>query len=168
MTQTRIDAWDDEKDKLLLDTVLNHIRTGSTQLKAFEEVGEKLSKTAAACGFRWNSYVRKNHKEEIEQAKKDKTKQNKKNDNKSQAPVEETPAPAAEQTQTEPSKGKPSRRLSVLVNIKSQTEQLLELVGQLEEDLDNEKNNNEDLETQYKELKEKYDAMVAAMTQFTK
>ena len=31
--------------------------------------GRHLSRTPAACGFRWNSYVRKQYKERIEEAK---------------------------------------------------------------------------------------------------
>jgi hypothetical protein len=54
----------------LAEVVLRYIREGSTQLKAFEEVGERLSRTSAACGFRWNSFVRKQFKEAIIHAKK--------------------------------------------------------------------------------------------------
>ena len=32
-------------------------------------MGRHLSRTPAACGFRWNSYVRKQYKERIEEAK---------------------------------------------------------------------------------------------------
>ena len=39
-------------------------------MKAFEEVGKGVTRTAAACGFRWNSFVRKQFKQEIEAAKK--------------------------------------------------------------------------------------------------
>ena len=46
------------------------LREGSTQLRAFEEVGRQLSRTSAACGFRWNSFVRKQYKSGIELAKK--------------------------------------------------------------------------------------------------
>lgn len=70
MTITRQDAWTEEEDELLANTVLAHIKEGSTQLAAFEEVGNKLYRTSAACGFRWNSYVRKKMKQEIEVAKK--------------------------------------------------------------------------------------------------
>lgn len=70
MATGRQDAWTMEEDRLLAEIVLEHIRAGSTQLKAFEEVGAKLSRTAAACGFRWNSYVRKKYKNEISEAKK--------------------------------------------------------------------------------------------------
>ncbi|AWI12057.1 RsfA family transcriptional regulator [Caldibacillus sp. 210928-DFI.2.22] len=70
MTTVRQDAWTKDEDLLLAEVVLRHIREGSTQLKAFEEVGKKLSRTAAACGFRWNSSVRKQYKTGIELAKR--------------------------------------------------------------------------------------------------
>ncbi|WP_110112936.1 RsfA family transcriptional regulator [Bacillus sp. CGMCC 1.16541] len=67
---SRQDAWTADEDLLLAEIVLRHIREGGTQLAAFEEVGQKLSRTSAACGFRWNSYVRKKYKTGIELAKK--------------------------------------------------------------------------------------------------
>lgn len=70
MPTNRQDAWSNDEDLLLAEVVLRHIREGGTQLQAFEEVGKKLSRTAAACGFRWNSYVRKQYKSGIELAKK--------------------------------------------------------------------------------------------------
>ncbi|MED4972643.1 RsfA family transcriptional regulator [Geobacillus proteiniphilus] len=71
MTGVRQDAWTKEEDELLANVVLQYIREGGTQLEAFAEVGRRLSRTAAACGFRWNSCVRKQYKEEIEQAKQE-------------------------------------------------------------------------------------------------
>ncbi|WP_433749472.1 RsfA family transcriptional regulator [Falsibacillus pallidus] len=70
MTSTRQDAWSQDEDLLLAEVVLKHIREGGTQLHAFEEVGKRLSRTAAACGFRWNSFVRKQYRSGIELAKK--------------------------------------------------------------------------------------------------
>ncbi|PLS16580.1 RsfA family transcriptional regulator [Bacillus sp. M6-12] len=70
MSIARQDAWTQDEDLLLAEIVLRHIRDGSTQLKAFEETGRQLSRTAAACGFRWNSYVRKQYNSGIELAKK--------------------------------------------------------------------------------------------------
>jgi prespore-specific regulator len=70
MSTTRQDAWTQDEDMLLAEVVLRHIREGGTQLQAFEEVGQKLSRTAAACGFRWNSTIRKQYKTGIELAKK--------------------------------------------------------------------------------------------------
>jgi prespore-specific regulator len=70
MPITRQDAWTEDEDLLLAETVLRHIREGGTQLKAFEEVGKRLSRTGAACGFRWNSFIRKQYQTGIELAKK--------------------------------------------------------------------------------------------------
>ena len=84
MSTTRQDAWNQDEDLLLAEVVLRHIRDGGTQLQAFEEVGKQLSRTAAACGFRWNSYVRKQYKSGIDLAKKQR-KESKK------YPVEELP-----------------------------------------------------------------------------
>ncbi|MBM7659473.1 vacuolar-type H+-ATPase subunit I/STV1 [Bacillus mesophilus] len=70
MTTVRQDAWTQDEDLFLSEVVLRYIREGGTQLTAFEEVGRKLSRTSAACGFRWNSFVRKQYKQAIELAKK--------------------------------------------------------------------------------------------------
>lgn len=66
---TRSDAWTSADDEKLADLVLYHIRTGSTQLKAFEEASRELGRTSAACGYRWNGVLRKDLRPEIEQAK---------------------------------------------------------------------------------------------------
>lgn len=59
MYVTRQDAWTEEEDKILAETVLRYIRDGKTQLEAFKMVAEHLSRTSAACGFRWNATLRK-------------------------------------------------------------------------------------------------------------
>lgn len=71
MVKVRQDAWLEENDILLAETVLRHVREGSTQLSAFEEVGDKLNRTAAACGFRWNAVVRRDYEKELAEAKKE-------------------------------------------------------------------------------------------------
>lgn len=71
MVKVRQDAWMEENDALLAETVLRHVREGSTQLSAFEEVGDALNRTAAACGFRWNAVVRRDYEDELEEAKKE-------------------------------------------------------------------------------------------------
>ncbi|MCS7463429.1 RsfA family transcriptional regulator [Paenibacillus doosanensis] len=76
MTAIRQDAWSDEDDLILAEVTLRHIREGSTQLTAFEEVGEKIGRTAAACGFRWNSFVRKKYEAAIQIAKAQRQKRN--------------------------------------------------------------------------------------------
>lgn len=70
MAKVRQDAWSHEDDLLLAETVLRHIREGSTQLNAFEEVGDKLNRTSAACGFRWNAEVRQKYDSAIDLAKR--------------------------------------------------------------------------------------------------
>lgn len=65
----RQDSWTADDDLILAETTLRHIRDGGTQLKAFEEVGERIGRTAAACGFRWNSTVRKRYEDAIKIAK---------------------------------------------------------------------------------------------------
>jgi prespore-specific regulator len=68
---SRQDAWLQENDELLAEAVIRHVKEGSTQLNAFEEVGDLLNRTAAACGFRWNAVVRKMYEEQLAQAKKE-------------------------------------------------------------------------------------------------
>lgn len=70
MSIVRQDAWTNDEDLVLAEVVLRHIREGSTQLAAFDEVGERLSRTSAACGFRWNSSIRKKYEAAITIAKK--------------------------------------------------------------------------------------------------
>lgn len=68
--KSRQDAWTEENDLLLAETVLRHVREGSTQLNAFEEVGDRLDRTSAACGFRWNAVVRHDYEKALALAKK--------------------------------------------------------------------------------------------------
>ncbi|PGQ46087.1 MULTISPECIES: RsfA family transcriptional regulator [Bacillus cereus group] len=70
MIISRHDSWTNDNDLLLARTVLQNIRSGRTQLAAFKEAAKQLARTPAACGFRWNAYVRKQYEEEIQQAKK--------------------------------------------------------------------------------------------------
>lgn len=74
MTAVRQDAWSPDDDLILAEVTLRHIREGSTQLAAFEEVGERIGRTSAACGFRWNSCVRKRYEEAIQIAKQQRQK----------------------------------------------------------------------------------------------
>jgi prespore-specific regulator len=74
--KVRQDAWTDEDDLLLAETVLRHVREGSTQLNAFEEVGDKLNRTSAACGFRWNAVVRHRYEKALQLSKKQRKQKN--------------------------------------------------------------------------------------------
>ncbi|RKP55255.1 RsfA family transcriptional regulator [Cohnella endophytica] len=76
MTAVRQDAWSPDDDLILAEVTLRHIREGSTQLSAFEEVGQRIARTSAACGFRWNSCVRKRYDEAIGLAKQQRQKRN--------------------------------------------------------------------------------------------
>ncbi|MFD1360239.1 RsfA family transcriptional regulator [Lentibacillus salinarum] len=86
MNATRQDAWTEDEDNLLAETVLRHIREGKTQLEAFKEVAEQLSRTSAACGFRWNASIRKDYQAAIEGAKEDR-----KHNNRQKTLVHEEP-----------------------------------------------------------------------------
>ncbi|WP_349407983.1 RsfA family transcriptional regulator [Pseudalkalibacillus sp. SCS-8] len=70
MSNQRQDAWSEEDDLLLAETVLRHVREGSTQLQAFDEVGDKLDRTSAAVGFRWNAIVRKKYEQALKLARR--------------------------------------------------------------------------------------------------
>ncbi|WP_163536708.1 RsfA family transcriptional regulator [Gracilibacillus sp. YIM 98692] len=74
MQGNRQDAWTKDEDILLAETVLRFIREGRTQLEAFKEVGEQLSRTSAACGFRWNATLRKQYEQAIQLAKSNRKK----------------------------------------------------------------------------------------------
>lgn len=69
MDVTRQDAWSNEEDIILAEIVLRYIREGKTQLEAFKEVAKQLSRTSAACGFRWNASIRKQYQDAIKTAK---------------------------------------------------------------------------------------------------
>lgn len=66
--------WTEEEDRLLTSTVLDYIKSGKTQLQAFEVVAEKLNRSPDACGFRWNGVLRKKYKNEIAEAYNEKMK----------------------------------------------------------------------------------------------
>ncbi|RBP25452.1 MULTISPECIES: RsfA family transcriptional regulator [Bacillus] len=84
MVISRQDSWTNDNDSLLATIVLQNIRDGGTQLAAFKEVAKQLARTPAACGFRWNSCLRKQYEEEIQQAK-----QNQKTGN-NKSPIQQT------------------------------------------------------------------------------
>ncbi|MBU9713196.1 hypothetical protein [Evansella tamaricis] len=77
MPKERKDTWTKENDKTLATIVVEHLMNGSTQTKAFNEAAEKLNRTTAACGFRWNSTIRKEYENEIKEAKKKKVNKSK-------------------------------------------------------------------------------------------
>lgn len=71
MYKRRSDAWTRHEELLLISTTLEYIRQGRTQLQAFEDVGEKIGRTPAAVGFRFNATLRREYRIEIKQARKE-------------------------------------------------------------------------------------------------
>lgn len=65
----RQDGWTATDDEILATEVLRNIQEGKTQLSAFQKVSEQLGRTPSACGFRWNSTLRKIYDKEIQNAK---------------------------------------------------------------------------------------------------
>ncbi|MEW8971678.1 RsfA family transcriptional regulator [Mesobacillus jeotgali] len=173
MPLTRQDAWSQDEDLLLAEVVLRNIREGGTQLKAFDEVGKQLSRTAAACGFRWNSYVRKQYKSGIELAKKQRkeAKKQAKTEERAEvpaAPVSEVPKRPAEQKEQQPS-------ISIEA-VKQYIDELYEKAGNANaQDMQKEKirglekqiyylaAENEKLETQLRSMEEDYRALIDIM-----
>ena len=177
MPLTRQDAWSQDEDLLLAEVVLRNIREGGTQLKAFEEVGKQLSRTAAACGFRWNSYVRKQYKSGIELAKKQR-----KEAKKQAKPVEkleEAAVQVSKEAEAIPVLKEKEANIS-LQEVKRYLDDLYEKAGSAsgsKESLDEHKEKirslekqiyylsaeNEKLETQLKSMEEDYRALIDIM-----
>lgn len=65
----RHDNWSEEEDVLLVDSILNSVRTGGTQTAAYTGVATRLGRTASACAFRWNSVLRKKYSDDLSLAK---------------------------------------------------------------------------------------------------
>jgi prespore-specific regulator len=68
------DSWMTEDDTILAEITLKHIRSGSYELKAFEEAADRLERTASICSFRWNCVVREGYEKEINAAKAERKK----------------------------------------------------------------------------------------------
>ena len=65
----RKDQWTAEDDQKLASTVLEIVKSGGTQIHAFEVAAQKLSRTKQACGFRWNKTLRHIYGQDLNQAK---------------------------------------------------------------------------------------------------
>jgi prespore-specific regulator len=174
MTTIRQDAWTQDEDILLAEVVLRYIREGGTQLSAFEEVGRKLSRTSAACGFRWNSYVRKQYKQGIEVAKKQR-KELKKEGSFSKLPNREislSQSQGANNHQHEASLTLSDvieylrnyeQTEDVQVSLKEQNERYKEKLSKLEDENDRLKKEFKEVEKQLSIVKEDYKALIGIM-----
>ncbi|GIN83814.1 hypothetical protein J6TS2_02000 [Heyndrickxia sporothermodurans] len=173
MSSTRQDAWTHDEDLLLAEVVLRHIRDGGTQLQAFEEVGKQMNRTAAACGFRWNSYVRKQYKSGIELAKKQR--KERKGKSKQEESINATIV-ATEQypndinENTNESLEKVIKFLQQLQNEQGTPDQnaqenklLKQQVHQLQQSLKEINQNYEKQKKEYQELQEEYSTMISIL-----
>ncbi|WP_226583288.1 RsfA family transcriptional regulator [Halobacillus litoralis] len=186
MPKVRQDAWSHEDDLLLAETVLRHIRDGSTQLKAFDEVGDLLNRTSAACGFRWNAEVRQKYEQAVELAKKQRKEKKRKEAKQTQtftstsSPVlykEETeedfllPEPVAVDVHSSPSsKEETELQLSDVIQFLSSLQQetasqgsLQYRVTELEEQNQNLMEENQQLSRQLISMTEDYQALIQIM-----
>lgn len=148
MPSTRQDAWTEDDDLLLAEVTLRHIREGSTQLAAFEEVAEKLGRTPAACGFRWNSCVRKNYDAAIQIAKSQRqglNKRRKKQVSVSQSELERQSDPVSSLATV----------IRFLRQHKQEYAETSKRVRQLEKQLSEREAELEQLRTEHNELKRK-------------
>ncbi|KEZ49979.1 MULTISPECIES: RsfA family transcriptional regulator [Metabacillus] len=169
MTTTRQDAWTQDEDLMLAEIVLRQIREGGTQLAAFEDVGRKLSRTAAACGFRWNSYVRKQYKSAIEIAKTQRKQL------RSQEPNDQPQKQASSTADHEPAEAGALTLGDVIAflqnyensgspaGLKSENEKLAQRIKQLEHDLEQAKSEKETIHNNLKMVEEDYMMLIEMM-----
>lgn len=161
MVKVRQDAWSHEDDLLLAETVLRHIREGSTQLMAFEEVGDQLNRTAAACGFRWNAEVRKNYEKAVDLAKRQR-KQRKKAMKENPVETKETVEHVSIVNQSENTE-KPTSIDDIIQQLEqlrdSATNLQNEKAVEMQENLDQLMEENEKLKEKYAHLEKEYETL---------
>lgn len=157
MSTVRQDAWTKDEDLFLAEVVLRHIREGSTQLLAFEEVGKKLNRTPAACGFRWNSFVRKQYKSGIELAKRQRKELKKNQSYQLETPVKKSSSSNASIQSL-------SDCIEFLQNYQKNEEQFIQQkVAKLNDKLAELEKENKKLREENLSLKEDYHALLAIM-----
>ncbi|TVZ83109.1 prespore-specific regulator [Aeribacillus composti] len=167
MAVSRQDAWTEDEDLLLKEIVLQHIREGGTQLKAFEIVAEKLSRTAAACGFRWNSYLRKKYETDIELAKQERKKfrqqKEKKNSEKKLLHYEEAGGRSEITIDDVIAFLKSTQHQPVNNRLEEENKSLREKISFLEQKVEEFKNENEQLHEQLKKIENEFYAFIKMM-----
>lgn len=141
MVASRQDAWTEDDDLVLAEVTLRHIREGGTQLAAFEEVGQRLGRTAAACGFRWNSCVRKRYDAAIMIAKSQRQQLKKMGRIVSPIPeeAEAISLPSKEQAQTQLAiqrTGDEEQLIESVIRSLKNHKELLQRLKQLEQELE--------------------------------
>jgi prespore-specific regulator len=159
LMKVRQDAWSHEDDLLLAETVLRHIREGSTQLNAFEEVGDRLNRTSAAVGFRWNAIVRQKYEQAIQLAKKHRKE-------RKRAQAAQTTAPAVQTASVQKTIISDSlslddviRFLTKFKNDKMQSQNLQSQFDMIQKENDNLQKENQTLQSELNLLEEKFAVM---------
>lgn len=160
--KSRQDAWTSREDRLLADTVLHYIRTGGTQLEAFEEVGDKLNRTSAAVGFRWNACVRREIENEIENAKRERIQRQKrekiqKKQQSKEVEMSTEVAPKVVSTPS-PSKETPTNN-NREVKVSNQSEMTIDGVIQFLQGLKQNGTSNKEVEEERDYWKEKFEKL---------
>ncbi|OXM86070.1 RsfA family transcriptional regulator [Paenibacillus rigui] len=184
MTAIRQDAWSDEDDLILAEVTLRHIREGSTQLSAFEEVGEKIGRTAAACGFRWNSFVRKKYEAAIQIAKAQRQKRNQQKKHSAYAAVSHSTAvlePGSDSGRSNDSFAEESISIDAVIRFLRQWKgtyqemsrhirHLEKEIGEKQDELDRLRSENDilnkqvnEVETDYRVVNDDYKALIQIM-----
>ncbi|WP_456364367.1 hypothetical protein [Priestia aryabhattai] len=70
-TQQKHKSWTDDEDTLLKDEVLEYVKSGKTQLLAFQEVANQTGRTTGSVAFRWNNTLRQLYSNELKEAKQE-------------------------------------------------------------------------------------------------
>lgn len=171
MVASRQDAWTDDDDLVLAEVTLRHIREGGTQLAAFEEVGQRLGRTAAACGFRWNSTVRKRYEAAIAIAKSQRQ-QMKKSGRLSvitefaddevlpKSPKQSAPVPAPVATMTTPQTlATEEQQIDQAIRILTKQKDVVKRIKQLERELEQKEAELKDLQEANGKMKKQLDSV---------
>lgn len=163
MNEVKGRRWTAEEDQLLSEMVLHTISKGGTQLTAFSDVGEKIGRTAGACGFRWNAVLRSQNPTSYSEAKKKRVYIQLEKKRKSKV---ETFSEAIELLKrTEQAWVKQQKEISCLTQSISQTKQKVDTLKQEKEKF---KRENVSVEWVQKEVKSRYEELVSLIEQLKK
>jgi prespore-specific regulator len=166
--QPRSDVWTDAQDQLLVATILRHVREGSTQVAAFKEVGNAIQRTAEACGFRWNTVLRKQNTKAFEKAKKQRLIMRNGLDDGNGEMIDVFIAPAIHESDVEASQTEEKVTLdSVISNLDNIIGDVRILFREKEDDSEL-KAENERLKAENQELKEKLDEVTEVIEALNK
>ncbi|MDD9147166.1 hypothetical protein OYT88_01210 [Sporolactobacillus sp. CQH2019] len=156
MPSIRQDAWSHTEDVRLAETILRHIGEGSTQLAAFKEAGSLLSRTPAACGFRWNSAVRRQFEKEMKEAKERRRAYKKR---KKAAKIPEQAEIVSESASPEPAVAEPFINQTIRFLNRLKTDSGASLPHDVKIQLERLKSENRVLDEAYRRLEKEYSGL---------